>query len=208
MAGKINILLIIVTAIISYNAFGSLSLKKKWIFNAYMIKHHKQWHRFLTSGFIHQDWGHLLFNMFTLYFIGDYVEYVLVQLYGGSGTWIYLALYLTGIIFSSVPDYFKYKDAAYFNSLGASGGVSSIVFAFIFLLPLQKLCLWGILCLPGFIFGILYMGYSVHLRKKGTDNINHDAHIWGAVYGILFLILLDYRHLFLFFEQMKEFSIF
>ncbi|MDH5379417.1 MAG: rhomboid family intramembrane serine protease [Cyclobacteriaceae bacterium] len=181
---------------------------KKWIFNAWYIKRDKQLYRFLTSGFIHKDWSHLAFNMFTLYFLGNGVELYFEIYFPGMSTLLLLTLYISAIIISSIPGYFKHKDEPHYNSLGASGGVSALVFCFIILAPTTPLCLLGILCFPGFIIGTVYLIYTIRMSKTRMDNINHEAHLWGAVFGMLFLLFVDYNVYLRFIEEVVNYNYF
>jgi len=158
------------------------------MFNPYKIAKRKQYYRFITSGFIHKDWMHLIFNMFTLYFLGEFVEEYFKYNFMDSYFIVYPLFYLSAIVVSSIPTFFKHREHPYYNALGASGGVSSLVFSFILIAPTVPLCLFGILCLPGFILGALYLIYSIHMGKKTLDHVNHDAHLYGALYGIIFTI--------------------
>lgn len=179
-----TIIIIIITALVSYGAFTNQKIYSDLILYPPAINR-GQYYRFLTSGFIHADWQHLLFNMFTLFFFGRVMEDFVNTNIGG---WAFLALYLGGIIISDIPSYLKNKDNAHYASLGASGGVSSILFGFIVLAPWSTIYLF-FLPVPAILFGVLYMGYSIYMSKKGGDNINHDAHLWGAIYGIVFMFV-------------------
>jgi len=186
---SINNILLVLIVIASIYAWNNPYVMSKWIFNPYDVSRHKQWYRFITSGFIHKDYMHLGFNLYALYAFGTGVE----QIYGTSifGVFGYLLLFILGVIASSIPTFLKHKNNPAYNSLGASGGISSVVFACIFLAPKMKLNLILIpfFKLPGFAFGALYMIYSHFMAKKQIDNINHDAHLYGALFGILFTLL-------------------
>lgn len=117
-------------------------------------------------------------------------------------------MYLLGIIVSDIPSFIKHKDAPYYNALGASGGVSSLLFSFIIFDPTQDLCLYGLLCFPGFIWGALYIVYSFYMGKKGQDNINHDAHLYGGLFGIVFTIIAVPGVIPNFIDQLSNFSLF
>lgn len=180
----------------------------KWIFNPYTIKRNNEYQRFITSGFIHSNWMHLIFNMLMLYMFGGYVETLFRQVYGELGIVFYLLLYIIGIVVSDIPTYIRHKNHPHYNSLGASGGVSSILFSFIMFMPIEKLCLYGLLCLPGIIWGALYLAYSYYMSKKGGDNINHDAHLYGAVFGIIFTIIVYPPVISSFISSIQNISIF
>ncbi|MGB3618288.1 MAG: rhomboid family intramembrane serine protease [Catalinimonas sp.] len=180
-----------VTVLASFAAWNRPTLLRRWLFNPYEVRTRRQYDRFLLSGLIHNDRGHLLFNMFTLFFFGAAVERYFTAYYGAAGPWVFLVLYVLGIIASSLPTYFKHKNQPYYNSLGASGGVSAVLFSSILFAPLTKLYLFFIpIGIPGFIFGVLYLLYSAYQSKRGGDNINHDAHLWGSVFGVVFTALL------------------
>lgn len=179
-----TIIIIVLTAIISYVAFSNRKLYSDLILYPPAINQ-GQYYRFLTSGFIHADLQHLLFNMLTLFFFGRALENFLnVSL----GNWAFLVLYLGGIIISDIPSYIKNKDNPHYASLGASGGVASVLFAFIILSPWTTIYLF-FLPVPAIIFGVGYMAYSIYMSRKSVDNVNHDAHLWGAIYGIVFILV-------------------
>lgn len=205
---SLTLILIIITVLISYSCFNNLELRSKLMFTPYIIDRDKQYYRFITSGFIHADFLHLLFNMFVLWMFGGYVEQIFVAIYGTVGYGIYLALYILGIIISDIPSFIRHKDEPHYNALGASGGVSSILFSFIMFDPLQDLCLYGLICLPGFIWGVLYIVYSVYMSKQKRDNVNHDAHLWGGIFGIVFTAIAVPGVISSFLEQLKDFSVF
>ncbi len=181
---SITLIIIIITVAASYYAWEKPDIMYKWIMNPYTVQRKNQYERFITSGFIHQDWGHLFFNMFALYQFGSGLEYVFNEIFGGNGIIFFVLLYISGIIISDIPTYLKNKNNVNYNSLGASGGVSSIIFATIMYFPLIK-----IYFIPGFIFAFLYLIYSSYQSKRGADNINHDAHLYGALYGVAFAII-------------------
>jgi membrane associated rhomboid family serine protease len=172
-------------------AFSNQKLIQDLIFYPPAVTDQNQWYRFFTCGLIHADYGHLIFNMVSLYMFGDFVEQIFVmQIFGNKGKLIYLLLYVSALAVSMLPTYFKHRNDNYYRSLGASGAVSAIVFAGIFLEPLSKIGFFIIPpVIPGFIFAPLYLVISAYLAKKGGDNINHSAHIYGAIYGVAFLIL-------------------
>ncbi|BDD08481.1 rhomboid family intramembrane serine protease [Fulvitalea axinellae] len=200
---SITVILIIITVATSFLAWNKPEYMYKWIMNPYQIWHRNQWHRMLTSGFIHGDQMHLLFNMFTFYFFGRFAENILQHTYGSStGTILFLCLYLGGIIFADIPTLYKHKDNARYNALGASGGVSSVLFTFVLVQPFGEICLYGFLCLPAVAWGAVYLAYTYYAGKRNADNVNHDAHLWGAVFGILFTIFVIPGSLERFFSQL------
>jgi len=187
---SITLIIIVVTTLVSISGFSSHKIIDDLIFYPPAVSQQKQWWRFLTCGFIHADWGHLIFNMYALYIFGISVEKAFMGIFGQNGGLIYLLLYISALIVCLLPTYRKHKNNYYYRSLGASGAVSAVIFCFILLDPLQKLGLIFIpIMIPGFIFGALYLVASSLLDRRSLDNINHSAHIWGALYGVLFLIV-------------------
>jgi len=192
MTLSITLIIIIITCLISITAFSNDKVFDDLIFYPPAIANQNQFYRFFTCGFIHADYAHLFFNMYSLYMFGGLVENQFNFVFGSNGKWLYLLMYLTSLFFCLLPTYNKNKNNYHYQSLGASGAVSAVVFAFIFLDPLQKLGPIGLserFMIPGVVFGILYLVISSYLDKKGKGNINHSAHIWGALYGIVFLII-------------------
>lgn len=191
---SITTIIIVITCIVSFIAFGNERLKNDLLFWPYEIEDRKQFYRFLTYGFVHGDILHLAFNMMSLYSFGDYVEkYLFSQshLFGHSAATMYILLYVLGLIVSTIPDYFYYKNYSSYRALGASGAVCAVIFSGIMLQPKLPISLIFLprLPIPGYIFGLIFIIISIWLGKRGGDNIGHRAHISGAVFGILFTII-------------------
>jgi len=182
--------LMVAIGLITYYAWQRPDVHRKLMLNPYATFHEKQFSRLITSGFVHNNGMHLFLNLFTLYFFGGAIEKIFMAYFGDTGNFLYLLLFLTAVIVANIPTLIKHKDQPNYNSLGASGGVSALVLAFILFDPLQDLCLYAILCLPGYALGGLFIVYSIVMSKRGADNINHDAHLFGALYGIVFILLL------------------
>lgn len=204
---SITLLLIIITAVTSFYAWKNQDIYRKWIMNPYLVKKNNEYHRFITSGFIHADASHLIFNMFSLFFMGEYLEQAFEMVFGPSGALVYVALYLLGIAVSEIPSYFKHIKDYNYNSLGASGGVASVIFSFIMMAPTQTLYLYFI-PIPAFIFGGLYLVYSYFQGKKELDNINHDAHFYGAVFGVVYTVAVMPTVVFSFINEITHWAIF
>ncbi len=183
--------IIAVTCLISYLAFNNIELKRKLIFYPHGIKNNNQYLGFISSGFIHGDGMHLLFNMFTLFFFGRNVEIIFGYIFPGYGWLMFLLLYFLGLIFAHLPVYAKEKENPAYMALGASGAVSAVVFANILFAPWEKLYLYGVIGVPQIIAGVGYIWYSMYMDKKGTDNIGHGAHLYGALFGFLFTGLMQ-----------------
>lgn len=189
---SVTLIILIVTSIVSIVAFKNEKMLDDLIFYPPAVTERKQYYRFFTCGFIHANVPHLVFNMYSFWIFGEYVELLFMTIFGPTGRWYYLVMYMSALAVCLFPTYAKNKENYHYRSLGASGAVSAVIFAFIFLNPLQGIGLIFLpreLMIPGFIFGFLYLGISSYLDKKGGGNINHSAHIWGALYGIVFLIV-------------------
>ena len=209
MSSPITLVIIGITTLISYRAFNDPVLKMRLIHNPYKVKHGKEYHRLLTSGFIHADFTHLLFNMLTFFFFGPVVEQILAAIHGEIlGGVIYVLFYLISIVFSDLSSVVRFGDAPGYNSLGASGAVSAVLFFSILFDPLRDLLLYFVLPIPGFILGALYLVYSYFQGKRMADNINHNAHLYGAIAGIVFAIATYPKVVVSFIEQVGSYSFF
>jgi len=191
MSLSITVIIIAITVIISLIAFANRKVMDDLIYYPAVINNRNQFYRFISYGFIHADLMHLIFNMYAFYLFGEVTELSFKALFGESmGKGLYVLLYVLALIVCVLPDYAKYKNNAQYRSLGASGAVSAVVFAYIILNPMQGIGLIFIpIFIPGFLFGIIYLVASYFLGKKGGSSINHNAHLWGAVFGIAFLII-------------------
>ncbi len=169
----------------------------------FIMKRPSEYYRMLTSGFVHGDWNHLLFNMFTLFFFGQNAESIFAEIAPTGGAILYIILYLSGIVVSSLPAFVKHINHSYYRSLGASGGVSAVLFFVIYYFPWASIRIMFIpIGIPAILYGILYSLYSAYMAKRGADNIGHDAHLWGGVYGFVFAFLVDPSHGSLLLEQL------
>lgn len=187
---SITIIIVIITTLVSIGGFSNQKIIDDLIFYPPAVTKQNQWYRFFTCGLIHADWGHLFFNMLSLYLFGRFVEDAFGQLFGIYGKWVYLAMYISALLVSLLPTFSKNKDNYYYRSLGASGAVSAVVFAGLVLTPTLGIYIFFIpIPIPGFIFAPLYLIISALLDRKGVGNINHSAHIWGSIYGLAFVII-------------------
>lgn len=185
----ITIALIAANVIIPLIAMNNQDVLSKAIMWPYGVKRYNQFYRFISSGFIHADYMHLFFNMFTLFFFGRVVEQYFT-LAGLGGVAAYLSLYFLGLIASDIPTYLKQRDNYNYHCLGASGAVSAIVFAAVVFDPWSSIYIYGALKISAFVYAILYILYCVAMSRRGGDNINHDAHLWGSLFGFGFTIAL------------------
>lgn len=185
-----TIIILLITSIFSIIAFNKPELMNKYQFNPYKTYHGKEWYRLFSHALLHLDWMHLIVNMFVLLSFGQVMEEYF-QFYFRN-VWIiyYTLLYVGGVVVSTLYTLIKQKDNYYYNAIGASGAVSAVVFASILFSPTSRLLIMGIIPIPAILFGVLYLVYSYYMSKKNIDNVGHDAHFWGAVYGFVFPILL------------------
>lgn len=193
-----------INIILSLIAFQNREFMSKLLFNPYQVVHRREYYRVVTHAFIHANFIHIFFNMYVLYSFGNLIESIFTNeqiflrlfprtsFWGvGNGYLYYVLLYLGGILFSILPAVKKHKDNPGYNSLGASGAVSAVVMAFILLLPTTDLQLFFIpIGIPAFILGAAYLIFEYYMSKKGRTGIAHDAHFWGAVYGLVLLLIL------------------
>ncbi|MFN5422823.1 MAG: rhomboid family intramembrane serine protease [bacterium] len=188
---SITFLIIIITAVVSFIAFNKESLKDDLLFWPFVIKRKGELFRFFTYGALHADVMHLLFNMLSFYSFGLALEeYLFKAIFGDLSRAMFAIMYITAIIASVIPDFFKYQDKSYYRSLGASGAVSAVVFSAITIQPTMPIRFFFIpFNIPGYVFGIVFLVLSAMLAKRGGGNIGHNAHFWGSVYGILFTYL-------------------
>ena len=179
-----TVIIIILTVLVSWQAFNNPELKGKLLFVPSAVKEQGEFYRFLTHGFIHADFQHLLFNMYALYIFGTSVEFVFSEYLFGPmiGKVAYLLFYLIAIVAASIPDYLRHQDNRMYASLGASGGVAAIIWPYVMLDPWN----WFIFPpLPAILLGIGYIAYSHYADKQGQSNVGHNAHLWGAIFGLV-----------------------
>ncbi len=183
--------IIIITALISIYAFSNAELFAKFKFNPYGIKYFHEGWRFFTYALVHAGWAHLFINMFVLYSFGGYVLSAFLAIFGPKGYVYFLLLYIGGILFSVLVDFGKHKEEVSYSAVGASGAVSAVVFSSILIHPTGSLFLFPIpFPIPSIVFGILYLIYSAYMARRGMSNIGHSAHLWGALFGIVFTIAI------------------
>lgn len=201
---SIEIVIIILIVITSIAGFNRSDILDKYMFNAYKIIRKKQYVRLVSHGFLHANWTHLLVNVFVLYSFGS----ILIKYYNyylsGMGNGLFVILFFSSLIVSSLYSLGKEKNNPYYNSLGASGAVSAVLFSAIFFDPWGKIYLYAVLPIPGIVFGIVYLIFERYSMSKNGDNIAHDAHFYGAVYGFVFPMLFNPNLFFVFLSQFKS----
>lgn len=189
---SIIFVLIIITSLL---AFSNENLYSKLMLHPHSVYRGEKTYTIVTSGFIHKDWMHLFFNLFSYYFFAFNLERYL-------GHWQFGMLYLGSLVLSDLPSIFKHRNDFWYHSLGASGAISGVIFSYILFEPLSKMMIFPLpIPLPAVLFGVLYLVYCAYASKVSRDAINHDAHFFGAISGILITILLYHQIIPHFFGQ-------
>jgi len=190
-------IIIIITVLVSVIAFQNRMLFEKLRFDPYGININKSWHRFFSYALLHADWGHLLINMFVFYSFGSNVLGFFQYFFGFKAIFYFILLYVGAVFISVIPSFEKNKNNPYYTAVGASGAVSAILFSSILMYPTGKIIFLLLpIPIPAYLFGVLYLAYSWYMSKHGKDNIGHDTHFFGAVFGFVFTIVLK-PHLFI-----------
>lgn len=201
LSAPITLTIVVLTVITSIRGFYNPSLQKQLLFNPYMVSEKNEFHRLFTSGFVHADWFHLGFNMYVLWNFGQLLE-IYDQFLGHLG---FFTMYMVALPISALPSLIRASGNIHYNSLGASGAVSALVFSFILFMPRAKLSLLFIpIEFEAWIFGALYLLYSFYMTfrpNKGSDRINHDAHLWGSIAGIVMTLIMKPEVASSFFDQ-------
>ena len=187
MTISLTVLIVAVTVLVSWLAFNNPRLADRLILWPPAIARQRQYDRLVTHGFIHADFQHLLFNMITLYFFGRAVEGWFLPYIGATG---FVLFYLSAIVVAILPTYLRHRHDSRYRSLGASGAVSAVLFAFILVQPWSLIIVF-VVPVPAIVYGVLYVGYSIWMDRHGHDNVNHSAHLWGAGYGVLFTLMME-----------------
>ncbi|NMW24061.1 rhomboid family intramembrane serine protease [Rhodanobacter soli] len=185
----ITLVIIAITCIVSFMAFKNSRLMNDLILWPPAIARQREYHRLVTYGVVHADFGHLLFNMITLYFFGRVMEGFFTSRMGPFG---FALFYIGGLVISILPTYLKNRNNPDYRSLGASGAVSAVLFAFILLAPWSRIIVL-VIPMPAIVYAVLYTGYSIYMDRRGQGNVNHSAHLWGAAYGVVFTLLAEPR---------------
>ena len=197
-----NIILLAATCLISWYAFKNPRFMDDWILNPYVANRKQQYYRYISYGFVHADMPHLIFNMITLFFFGRAMEGFFSSHFAGFG---YFIFYFGALICSVLPSAIPQKNNMRYSTLGASGAVSAVLFSFILLQPWSLIFIYFI-PVPAILYGVAYFGYTYYMDRKGGDNINHSAHLWGAIYGVLFTVLLKPESVAGFFGRLTTFG--
>jgi membrane associated rhomboid family serine protease len=198
----ITLIILAVTCVVSFMALNNGKLMDDLLLWPPAIQRSREYYRLVTYGLVHADFGHLLVNMLTLFFFGRFMELkFFTPMLGPLG---FLLFYMGGLVVSILPTYLKNRTNARYRSLGASGAVSAVLFAFVLLAPWSRIYVFFALPLPAIIYALLYTAYSIYMDKRGQDNVNHSAHLWGAAYGVAFTLLIEPRTLSHFFYALSH----
>jgi membrane associated rhomboid family serine protease len=190
--------IIAITCIVSFIAFGNGPLLERLILWPPAISRRKQYDRLVTYGLVHASPSHLLFNMLTLFFFGRLMEQLYTAYLGVLG---FAAFYVGGLVVSILPTFLANRDNPRYRSLGASGAVSAVLFAFILVQPWATIYIY-VLPVPAIVYALFYVAYSIYMDRQSKDNVNHSAHLWGAAYGVAFTLLMEPRLFSLFFASL------
>jgi len=186
----ITYFLIGINLVVSIAAFSSASLMYKLQFNAAQVVQRKEYYRLVSHAFVHANWSHLLVNMLVLFFFGKPVEAYFGFFFGNKATIYFLLLYVGGILVSNAWSLIKHRNNFHYNAVGASGAVSAVLFSFVFFDPWETIYVY-FFPVPGIVFAVGYLIYSYFMTHKKNDNVAHDAHFLGSVFGFLFPVLLN-----------------
>ena len=202
---SVTLIIVIATVLFSMQAFSNPAVFDKFKHSPYIEHRHKEYYRWISSGFLHVDYIHLGVNMFVFYQFGGAVESIYQGLFGAmGGSILFLLMYLTSIVAGDLITFVKHKDNAYYTAVGASGGVSGVLFAYILFNPWAEMALYGIIPFRAIVGGVLYMAYEQWASRNSNDNIGHDAHFFGAIAGMLVTLVLEPRIFSYFINQLMN----
>lgn len=180
-----------ITIATSIYVFSNSQMYGSMMLHPYSIHRDKsKLYTIFTSGIIHADWGHLLFNMITFYYFGFALESLLVMANGPIGHFYFALIYIVSLVLSDIPTIIQQKNNPGYHSLGASGAISAVLFSFILFQPKTLLYIFMAIPMPAYVFAVLYLGYCIWASKNSNDRINHDAHLFGALTGLLLTIII------------------
>jgi len=193
--GLVTMTIVAITFFVSYKGFNDQMFRNKLLFHPASVSEFGQYYRFFTSGFLHGSWMHFGINMFVLWSFGEGLERNMMALFGDMmGRNLFIFIYFGAIVFGSLPLFLKHKNNQYYSALGASGGVAGVVFALMVMAPWSGITFIFLpfFDIPFVIFGILYLVYESYQSKNSNGRIAHDAHIWGAIFGLISIIVITY----------------
>ncbi len=192
----VTLVLLVLTSLVTIVAFRNPGLYRFLALEPYRMVRNREYHGLATSGFLHANYVHLILNMYVLVIFGVHIERVL-------GSQWFLVLYVVALLVGSLYPLLKYRNEPSYIAIGASGAVSGVVFSFCLFWPLEMLYLFGVLPLPAILFALLYVGYSIFAMKRIEDNIGHEAHLAGAVGGLVTTMLVEPQSISIFLESIS-----
>lgn len=196
----ITLAIILLTVGVSAAAFNNGRLLEKLVLWPPAVERKREWWRLLSYGLVHADWSHLLFNMITLFFFGS----AIAQLFTASMGLLGFPLFYAGALLVSIlPSYLHNRGNSRYRSLGASGAVSAVMFSYILLAPWSMIIVF-VIPVPAILYAVLYTVYTVMADRQGGDNINHNAHLTGAAYGVLVTMIVAPRAFPFFLQQLAH----
>lgn len=202
----ITLIICIATGLVSWRAFENTSLLQKLLHHPYSVKHKREYYRLVSHALVHSGGLHLFFNLFVFYSFGRAIEMIFKIKYGeGTGSLLFIALYVLGVVVAAAPSMRKHADDYSYSAVGASGGVSAVLMAFMIMNPTAQIAFFFFIPMPAFLAVFVFFILERLMEKSGRTNIAHDAHIWGALFGIAFITLLDVNYLVDFIRQVREY---
>ncbi len=201
---SLTFIIVAITVFVSWRAFENSALFEKLLHNPYQVKHRKQYYRMLSHALIHADWVHLGLNMFVFWSFGQWVEVYFLAKYGLKGEVLYLFLYVLAAVAATLPSMRKHGDNSGYNSVGASGAVSAVMMAAMFISPTSEILFFMAIPMPAYIGILVFFIFEHLMNRSGKTNIAHDAHIWGALFGILFIAAIDFNIILHFIATVRE----
>jgi membrane associated rhomboid family serine protease len=197
----LTFIILAATILVSWRAFEQSALFEKLLHSPYRVKHQKQYYRLFSHMLVHADGIHLALNMFVFYSFGRVLEAIFRINWGiQTGSILFIALYVLGGVAATLPSLRKHSDNYGYNSVGASGGVSALLMAYMILFPMNEIAFFFI-PMPAFIGVFVFFLLEHFMKRNVRSNIAHDAHIWGALFGIVFVALAVPRSIPRFIEQ-------
>lgn len=180
-------IIFVITILVTLLAFSNETLYGKLMLHPHSVYRGEKTYTIITSGFIHKDWAHLFFNMMSYYFFAFRLEAYL-------GHWQFGLLYMASMVLSDLPSIIKHKNDFWYHSLGASGAISAVVFSCILFDPRSSMYILPLpIAIPAVLFGVLYLAYCAYASRQSRDAINHDAHFFGAISGVMITIILYHQ---------------
>ena len=187
---SVTLIIVIATVLVSISTMNNRELFTKLLYSPYQVFHRKEYYRLFTHSLLHAGWIHLFVNMYVLYIFGSMAEKYFGAYRGGNGWYMYVLLYIGGVFFATLPALKKQKDNFMYNSVGASGAVSAVLFSCIGFEPTMSIYFIFLpIPIPAILFGVIYLIYEAYMDKHSSDYVAHDAHYYGAVFGILFTFI-------------------